>query len=187
MKKWFFILILILTSCGPTTLQKSGTQGATANTTNLISKISLKSSSPSDNPTPIFTVIGNFLIGNTVTLHSDNNCSSPIGWATAENTYSVNITTQPLTKDGTYSIYANITSTITGTSGCSNVYSTYQYQTGNAPVEATVLTPSGPSFNPVVSVTNIQQGASISLFLNSTCSGITVGTKSFITSGFSQQ
>lgn len=186
MKNWLFLLLIILSSCGPTKMEKSGSQGVTAGSTDLISKISLQTPSPSSISTPSFFIQGNFLIGDTVTLHSNSTCTSPIGNATAQSTYSVNITSLPLPQDGTYVIYANVTGRVSGTSGCSTVYSTYQYQTGSAPARISVLTPSGASLNPIVSVGEIQQGASVSIFTNANCNGSPVGAQNFVATTFTQ-
>ncbi len=186
MRSWPLILFLIAVSCGPTTIQKSGSQGVTANTTDLITKILLQTNSPSSISTPSFLVQGNFLIGNTITLHSDSNCTSPIGEAIAQNTSSVNVTTLPLTQDGTYNVYATVTSRVSGTSGCSIVYATYEFETGSSPPKVSVLTPSGASFKPIVSVTDIQVGASILLYTQSDCLGGLVGGQDLINAGFAQ-
>ncbi len=186
MKKWFFILFLITVSCGPTTVQKGGSQGVTADTGGPITRILLQTNSPSSISTPSFLVQGNFLIGYTINLHTNSTCTSPIGSAIAQNNYSVVVTSLPLSKDGTYNFYANVTSNISGTSACSPVYATYNYETGSSPPNVTVLTNSGPSFTPIVSVNDIQFGASISLYTNSTCSGFPVGSENFINSSFTQ-
>jgi hypothetical protein len=186
MRSWPLILFLIAISCGPTTIQKSGSQGVTVNTTDLITRILLQTNSPSSISTPSFLVQGNFLIGNTITLHSDSSCTSPIGEATAQNTNSVYATTLPLTQDGTYNIYATVTSRVSGTSGCSIVYATYEFETGSSPPKVSVLTPSGASFKPIVSLTDIQVGASILLYTESNCLGGLVGGQDLINTGFTQ-
>jgi proprotein convertase subtilisin/kexin type 2 len=111
-------------------------------------------------------------VGHTVQVFKDNTCLNKVGEAVASNV-TVDITLSTIGSDASYTFYAKQKDLQNTFSACSNANVSYILDTvALAPSSLSLINPvSSPSSvrTPIIMVSGIETGASVSLFSNSTC------------------
>ncbi|MFZ9002154.1 MAG: FG-GAP repeat protein [Bacteriovoracaceae bacterium] len=167
-KSYFiFLVILVLQSCVPVpTVQKQEALGAKSPT----GPTEIKLANPTENSAnPRIKVLGNFLIGQTVTLHMDSRCQSRMGSAKVTNNREVIITSSTLDVDKEVTFYADITSRTGEKSSCSDASLGYEFSSGVSRPLVTINNASGSNPRPEVIITNALPNATITIYRDPSC------------------
>ncbi len=162
-----FLIILVLQSCVPVpTVQKQEALGVKTPTgPREIRLVDLRENTA----TPRIKVIGNFLIGQVVTLHRDSSCQSPMGRATVTNNSEIIITSSPVNIDQDVTFYADVTSRTGEKSACSSASLGYTFSSGVSKPIVTINNLSGSNPRPEVIVINALQNATVTFYKDSSC------------------
>jgi proprotein convertase subtilisin/kexin type 2 len=165
-----------LTACTDTPLNYTLDTSASAPTG--ISLVN-PASSPGADDTPTLKVSG-VENGATVKIFSNSSCSVEMGTATASGS-DVNITTKNSLADGTYTFYARQIDAVGNISACSTANVTYVLSTGASKASSLSLfdpaTSPGSDTTPTITVSGIENGATVTIYTSSTCVGTSlVGT-----------